>query len=51
MIYLDKKTIVFDLDETLVRAQIRPFEDGVYNEKIALIERGANYARNPQKYV
>ena len=40
--FLDKKTIVFDLDETLVRAQRELFPDGTYDGVVSFNEPANN---------
>lgn len=36
--YVDKKTIVFDLDETLIRTQREEFADG-FDSRVAVIDQ------------
>jgi len=40
--FLDKKTIVFDLDETLIRAQRELFPDGSYDGVVSFNEPANN---------
>lgn len=38
---IDKKTIVFDLDETLIRAQREEFTNG-YNQRVTVVDQNQN---------
>lgn len=42
---LDKKTIVFDLDETLIRAQREEFTNG-YNQRVTVVDQNQNNQEN-----
>ncbi len=48
-IYIDKKTIVFDLDETLVRAQRDEFDNG-YDSRITVIDPKTQDGRPNRQY-